>query len=75
MDGKATNAAVQQHALRQQAMELDITIKELEGAQKAYKFVGGLMVAAEPAALLEDLVKKRESIAERLSALERAHKS
>lgn len=71
---RANNFAVQEHALKQQAMELDVALKELDGAQSAYRFVGGLLIARNPAELRVDLLKKRESITERLVSLERAQK-
>lgn len=74
MDAHANNFSVQQHALKQQLMELDVALKELDGASSAYRFVGGLLIAKEPAALKADLEAKRESTTQRLAALERAQK-
>lgn len=71
---RANNFAVQEHALKQQAMELDVALKELDGAQNAYRFVGGLLIAKNPSELRADLLKKRESVTERLASLERAQK-
>jgi len=72
MDARAHNFSVQEHALKQQLMELDVALKELQGAERAYKFVGGLLIQNDPTALRNDLTAKRESITERLAALARA---
>lgn len=72
MDARAPNFSVQEHTLRQQAMELDVALKELQGAQSAYRFVGGLLIAKNPEELRAELTAKRESVQERLNTLARA---
>ena len=74
MDARAEHFSVQEHALKQQSMEIDMALKELEGASKAHVFVGGLLVERDVSIVRSELLKKRETVTERLAALDRAHK-
>jgi chaperonin cofactor prefoldin len=65
---------VQKQALQQQIMETDLALKELTSAKSAYKIVGGLMIATDVEKLREDLLRKKETNAARLSSLERHSK-
>jgi chaperonin cofactor prefoldin len=63
------SAAVQKHTLQQQAVELDLALKELAGAKSAYRFVGGLLIETDSDTLRTELTTKRENVQARLDAL------
>jgi chaperonin cofactor prefoldin len=63
------SATVQKHTLQQQALELDLALKELTGAKSAYRFVGGLLIETDANTLATELTAKRETVQARLSAL------
>ena len=62
---------IAKQALQQQSMEIDMALKELVDAKSAYRFVGGLLVASDVDALRADLTKKKESVAARLSSMQK----
>jgi chaperonin cofactor prefoldin len=77
MDERATaeqnlqHLTVQKQALQQQLVELDLAAKELVDAQRAYRVVGGLLIAADVPVLRADLTRKKESAEQRLATLEK----
>ncbi len=63
--------AIQKQALQQQLMEVEMALKELDGAKTAYRIVNGLMIEAPVEKLTEELNKKKESSQNRLNTIER----
>lgn len=63
------SVAVQTRTLQQQAVELDLALKELTGAKNAYRFVGGLLIETDANDLRTELTTKRENVQARLDAL------
>lgn len=62
---------IQKQQFQAQLIEIESALKELEGAEKAYKIVGNIMISAEKDALKKDLQEKKDRIELRIKTLEK----
>lgn len=66
---QAINSQKQQFQAQQ--FEVDGAIKEIKTTEKAYKIVGGVMIATKKEELQKDLEKKKELLDLRIKTLEK----
>lgn len=69
-DANAHTLHVQKQTLEQQAMEIELSLKELSSAKNAYRIVGSIMVSSPVETLTSELNKKKESIAARMELID-----
>lgn len=65
------NFLVQKQNFQMQLMETDSALEELSKAEKAYKIVGGIMVASNKENLSMELEKKKEMMELRIKSIEK----
>ena len=65
------NFMLQKQQFQAQLLEIESALKELEGANTAYKIIGNIMINAEKDVLKKDLEEKKEKIELRIKTLEK----
>ncbi len=60
------NILLQKQQFQNQLAEIDSALENVQGAEKAYKIVGHIMIASSPEKLTPELEEKKEMLALRL---------
>ncbi|MFT4283046.1 MAG: prefoldin subunit [Candidatus Woesearchaeota archaeon] len=59
----------QKHSLRNQILEVDSALKELESSSQSFKIIGFLMVSMSKDKIKKDLIEKKSSFEEKINHL------
>lgn len=75
LEQNLTNLTAQKQQFQNQLIEIESAIKELEGAKKAYKIIGNIMVSTKQEDLAKDLDQKKEVVELRIKNFDKQEKA